>query len=168
MAIALTSTPNRLRRLACMTYEGILLCAVVFVAGYVFDALTQSRHELMLRHARQAWIFMVMGMYFVWCWYHSGQTLAMKTWRITLCDQAGHRPTLFRLMVRYFLVWPVVLLCAGLISAISSLTQWPAAKLLILAAPFSIFIWSWFDPEGQFLHDRLLGTRLRNTVTYTG
>ena len=27
---------------------------------------------------------------------------------------------------------------------------------------FTIFIWSWLDPDGQFLHDRILGTRLRN------
>ena len=25
-----------------------------------------------------------------------------------------------------------------------------------------IFIWTWIDRDGQFLHDRILGTRLRN------
>jgi len=44
----------------------------------------------------------------------------------------------------------------------ASLTGWASVDMFIVAAPFTIFIWSWFDPDGQFLHDRLLGTRLRN------
>ncbi len=38
------------RRLLAMTYEAMLLFAVVFVAGYLFDTLTQSRQALMFRH----------------------------------------------------------------------------------------------------------------------
>ncbi len=49
------------RRFASMVYEAMLLFAVVFVAGYLFDTLTQSRNALMLRHARQAWLFVVVG-----------------------------------------------------------------------------------------------------------
>lgn len=57
----LPSTPSRLRRFACMMYEGVLLFGVVFLAGYLFDTLTQSRHALALRHTRQAWLFLVMA-----------------------------------------------------------------------------------------------------------
>jgi len=39
---ALLPPPGRLRRFACMMYEGVLLFAVVFLAGYLFDTLTQS------------------------------------------------------------------------------------------------------------------------------
>ena len=40
--------------------------------------------------------------------------------------------------------------------------NWPAFDMLIVLAPFSIFAWTWFDPQGQFLHDRLLGTELHD------
>ena len=51
---------------------------------------------------------------------------------------------------------------AAVVWAAASATGWPSMDMFIVAAPFTIFIWSWFDPDGQFLHDRLLGTRLRN------
>lgn len=52
-----TIYPNRLRRFACMMYEGVLLFGVVFLAGYAFDTLTQSRDAMMLRHIRQLVLF---------------------------------------------------------------------------------------------------------------
>ena len=51
---------------------------------------------------------------------------------------------------------------AAVVWAAASATGWPSMDMFIVAAPFTIFIWSWFDPDGQFLHDRLAGTRLRN------
>ena len=48
-----------------MMYEGVLLFAVVFLADYLFDTLTQSKHGLMLRGARQAWLFFAIGVYFL-------------------------------------------------------------------------------------------------------
>ena len=48
-----------------MVYEGVLLFAVVFLADYLFDTLTQSKHGLMLRSTRQAWLFLVIGGYFL-------------------------------------------------------------------------------------------------------
>ena len=30
-----------------------------------------------------------MTAYFVWCWSHGGQTLAMKTWRLQLVNKDG-------------------------------------------------------------------------------
>lgn len=155
-------TPSRLRRFACMMYEGVLLFGVVFLAGYLFDTLTQSRHALALRHGRQAWLFLVIGVYFVLCWRYRGQTLPMKTWHMQLVDREGRVPALPTLVLRYLLLWPLPLAGAGLVALASRLTGWPSMDLFIVAAPFAIFIPSWFDPEGQFLHDRLLGTRLRN------
>ena len=88
-AIGMRDSPPLRRRLLSMTYEAMLLFAVVFIAGYLFDTLTQSRDALMLRHTRQAWLFVVLGIYFVWFWTHGGQTLAMKTWRIRVIDVDG-------------------------------------------------------------------------------
>jgi uncharacterized RDD family membrane protein YckC len=153
-------TPSRRRRFACMVYEATLLFAVIFLASYAFDTLTHSTHALLYRHARQAWLFFVIGVYFVVCWKMSGQTLPMKTWRIQLHDQQGRPPSLGKLILRYLLLWPSILITIGLIAALSSLTDQPYIDLFSATAPLSLFIWSWFDPEGQFMHDRLLGTRL--------
>jgi hypothetical protein len=57
-----------------MMYEGVLLFAVVFLTDYLFDTLTQSKHGLMLRSTRQAWLFLAIGGYFMLCWVRSGQT----------------------------------------------------------------------------------------------
>lgn len=161
--------PNRLRRFACMMYEGVLLFGVVFLAGYLFDTLTQSRDAMMFRHLRQFVLFLAIGVYFVLSWHRRGQTLPMKTWNVRLSDSAGQRPTIGRLIVRYVLLWPIPLLCMLAIYSFSRYTGYIAAELLMVFTPFSLFIWTWFDPEKQFLHDRLLGTRLidsRQTNTY--
>ncbi|MCW0210294.1 hypothetical protein AVE30378_03290 [Achromobacter veterisilvae] len=158
----LDQTPNRLRRFACMMYEAVLLFGVVFLAGYLMDTLTQSKNALDLRPVRQAWLFVAIGAYFVLCWRRRGQTLPMKTWNIRLVDRDGNTPSTSRLVLRYILVWPLVLAGAAVVWAAASASGWPSMDMFIVAAPFTIFIWSWFDPDGQFLHDRILGTRLRN------
>lgn len=141
-------------------YEGVLLFGVVFLAGYVFDTLTQSRDAMMFRHLRQFVLFLAIGVYFVLSWYRRGQTLPMKTWNVRLADVNGQPPTISRLVARYLLLWPVPLLTTLIIYAAARYTGYVAADLLIVFTPFSLFIWTWFDPQKQFLHDRLLGTRL--------
>jgi len=153
-------TPGRWRRFASMMYEGVLLFAVVFLAGYLFDTLTQSRSGLTLRHMRQAVLFMAIGAYFILCWRHGGQTLPMKTWNIRLVDADGRVPRLPRLLLRYVLIWPVPLAAALLVKAASRATGYSSTDLLIVFTPFTLFLWTWADSQGQFLHDRLLGTRL--------
>ncbi len=128
-------TPGKWTRFACMMYEAILLFGVVFVADYLFDTLTQSKHALTLRHTRQAWLFFAIGVYFVICWRLSGQTLPMKTWHVRLVDADGSKIPLWKAVVRYVLAWPFTLTGVG-------------------------FIWACFDRDRQFPHDRILGTRL--------
>lgn len=152
--------PNRLRRFACMMYEGVLLFGVVFLAGYVFDTLTQSRDALMLRHVRQTVLFLAIGVYFVLSWHRRGQTLPMKTWNIRLASADGTRPTLAKLVMRYLLLWPVPMLGVLAVYAAARHTGYASTDLLIVFTPFTLFVWTWFDPQRQFLHDRLLGTRL--------
>ena len=77
--------PPLRRRMACWLYEGMLLFGVVFLAGYLFGTLSQTRNALDNRHALQAFLFVVFGIYFTWFWSR-GQSLAMKTWDIRLVD----------------------------------------------------------------------------------
>ncbi len=155
--------PPRARRFASMMYEGVLLFAVVFIAGYDFDTLTQSKHGLTLRHTRQVWLFLAIGMYFLLCWRLGGQTLPMKAWNIRLVSVRGDRPTYPQLLIRYVCMWLVPLIGAAAVWGASEVVQWPSILMLIVLAPFTVFVPTWLTPNGQFWHDRLAGTRLVGT-----
>lgn len=149
--------PALARRMACWFYEGMLLFGVVFVAGYLFSALSQMRHALAYRHALQAFIFVVFGIYFTWFWSR-GQTLAMKTWHIRLVDTSGHPVTQARALARYLLSWSWFLppLLLTLPFALSP------AEIVVLAAGW-VAVWallSRFHPLGQYWHDAWAGTCL--------
>ncbi|MDT7929795.1 RDD family protein [Tepidimonas sp.] len=154
--------PSLPRRMACWLYEGVLLFGVVFIAGYLFSALTQTRHALDNRHAQQAFLFVVLGIYFTWFW-HKGQTLAMKTWHIRVVDRRGEPLTQARALWRYVLSWswflpPLVL---------REWLQLPALEVLVLLGGW-IAVWALlarFHPERQFWHDAWAGTRLVDSRT---
>jgi len=151
---------SRGKKFVSMMYEGALLFGVVFTADYLFDVLTQSKHALMFRPGRQAWLFIAIGAYFLLCWHRSGQTLPMRAWHIKLVSASGSRPPLRQLLSRYLMLWPVPLAGMVLIYALVLVTKWPAIYTFAIATPFLVFIPSWFTADGQFLHDSLAGTRI--------
>lgn len=141
-----------------MLYESLLLFGVVFIADWLLDTLTQSRHALVLRHTRQAWLFLVIGAYFVFFWCRSGQTLAMKTWHVKVCAPGAVRLPVWRAVLRYCLAW-MLFLPGMAIDAASGLQGWPSIAV-ILAGMGAWIATAQFDPHRQFLHDRLAGTRI--------
>jgi uncharacterized RDD family membrane protein YckC len=149
--------PSLRRRMACWIYEGLLLFGVVFLAGYLFSTLSQSRHALDNRHGLQAFLFLIVGLYFTW-FGHKGQTLAMKTWRIRVVDVHGQALTQQRAFLRYVLSWvwfiPPLIVLAPL-----DLT---GGETLVLCLGW-ILVWallSRFQAQHQFWHDIWAGTRL--------
>ncbi len=149
--------PPLLRRMACWLYEGMLMFGVVFIAGYLFGTLSQTRNAMDNRHALQAFLFVVFGIYFTWFWA-KGQTLAMKTWNIRVVDRFGQPLTQARALLRYVLSWlwflPVLAAQApfklsGGESAVITI-GWVALWALL----------SRFHPQRQFWHDAWAGTRL--------
>jgi uncharacterized RDD family membrane protein YckC len=163
MSQTATSTANTLqapalaRRMACWLYEGMLLFGVVFIAGYLFSALSQTRHAMDNRPGLQAFLFLVLGIYFTWFW-HRGQTLAMKTWHIRVVDAQGQPLSQSRALYRYLASWlwflPPVLVTWPL--------GLPALEVAVLTLGW-VAVWallSRFHPERQFWHDALAGTRL--------
>jgi uncharacterized RDD family membrane protein YckC len=126
------TTPGLPRRLASMLYEASLLFAVAFFAAWVFFFASGGRDATAggMRHLLQLFIGLVFAGYFLWSWLRGGQTLAMKAWRIRLVDV-----TPLRALLRF-------------------------ALALALVPTLISIVWSFFDRERQFLHDRLVGTRL--------
>lgn len=149
--------PSLRRRMACWLYEGMLMFGVVFMAGYLFSTLTQTRHALDNRHMQQAFLFVVFGIYFTWFWA-KGQTLAMKTWHIRVVDAAGRPITQARALARYVLSW--LWLLPPL--AIAGATGAGGGETSVLVLGW-VIVWallSRFHAQRQFLHDALAGTRL--------
>ncbi len=115
-----------------MLYESLLLFAVAFFAGWMFYAASGGRDATggWLRHALQLLVLAVFAGYFLRCWLHGGQTLAMRAWRIRLVDVTPRKA-----LARF--------------------------ALALLGVPSGLSVlWALVDRDGQFLHDRLAGTRL--------
>lgn len=125
------------RRLASMLYESLLLLGVLSVTFMLPHlALGMGLGIVLPGYVLLVHIFLVMGIYFIWYWRHSGQTLAMQTWKLKLVSAHGGPTSLGQLCLRYCLSWPSLLFYgAGL-------------------------LWSLLDRDRQFLHDRLAGTRI--------
>ncbi len=153
------SAPNLWPRMASWFYEGILLFGIAFVADYLLDTLSQSRHGLKNRELRLVFLFVVFGIYFVWFW-SKGQTLAMKTWHIKLVDPQGRAVTQARALARYCLSW-VWFLPPLAASAMMGTTVQQTAMLVTGWIVFWALL-SRLHPGGQFWHDALAGTRLVN------
>jgi uncharacterized RDD family membrane protein YckC len=143
--------------MACWMYEGMLMFGVVFIAGYLFSTLSQTRHALDNRHPLQAFLFVVFGIYFTWFWSR-GQTLAMKTWNIRLVDRNGQPVTQPRAFARYLLSW---LWFLPPLAALAPFGLTAGESVVIILGWVAVWaLLSRFHPEQQFWHDALAGTRL--------
>ena len=127
------------RRLGSLCYEILLLAAIAFVAGWSFLAGAPLLPPALVRPLLQIYLLTITAAYFVYCWTRSGQTLPMKTWRIRLVSGDGTAVTLTTGAKRFLFALASVALCgAG-------------------------FWWALVDRDGQFLHDRLAGTKIVKT-----
>lgn len=118
-----------------MLYESLLVSALLFVATGVYLFFRDPQAPGGMVYFRLYLLFVTSG-YFLWFWTHGGQTLAMKTWRVRLATADGQPLRAGRAVMRLFL-----------------------ASVGLLFFGIGI-LWAFFDPERQFLHDRLAGTRL--------
>ena len=113
-----------------------MLAAILFVAGWSFLAFDRLLPPAIARLLLQFYLLAITAAYFIYCWTRNGQTLPMKTWRIRLVRSDGAAVTLQMGAKRYlFALAGGALFGAG-------------------------FWWALADRDGQFLHDRLAGTRL--------
>lgn len=125
------------RRLASLLYEALLLLGVLGLTFMVpLLIIGVGWHYTPPGWAEWLYLFIVLGVYFLWYWRRGGQTLAMQTWRLRLVDaDTGRGLSPRQGVLRYVLAWPSVLTGVGL-------------------------LWALVDRDRQFLHDRLAGTRV--------
>ncbi len=129
--------PGLLRRLASMFYESLLLLGVLALLLVVPHVLIGTvTHRIATPSVLQLHFFLALLAYFVWFWSAGRRTLAMKTWRLRLISGEGQALTPARALLRYLLCWPSL-------------------------GFFGIGVfWALLDRDGQFLHDRIAGTRI--------
>jgi uncharacterized RDD family membrane protein YckC len=151
--------PALRRRLAAFVYEGLLLFGVLMAAGLVYAVLTDQRHALKGSHGLQAFLFIVLGLYFVGFWVHQGQTLAMRTWRMQLVGPDGRRVSWKRAACRYVLAWLWFLPALGALSLTGLQGGGPALGAISVGV-LTYAMLTFVHPQRQFLHDVLCNTRL--------
>jgi uncharacterized RDD family membrane protein YckC len=147
------------RRLACMLYEGLLLFGLVMVAGTLYSGLTQQRHALVGTAGLQAFMFLVLGIYFTWFWAGGRQTLAMKTWQLRVVTRTGQPLSQARAFARYLASW--LWFVPGLAAAAIWDRHDGAAIASALGANVGLYaLAARLTPARQTLHDLLCATRM--------
>lgn len=159
-------TASLARRLACLAYEALLLSALVFVASFLLlplvsrsrrtDAGALTLPDLPSRTILFCALFAIAAGYFVWCWTGGRRTLPQKTWRLRIVDGAGGSPDYRRAFVRYLAAW---------IGPAAALATYVAMKPYglggVALVPLALaYVAALVDPDRQFLHDRIAGTRV--------
>lgn len=165
--------PQFWRRVACSLYEQLVLLGVVALTfllpnlglGVLFSVSLPSWLTFL-------YLYVVLGLYFVWYWTKSGQTLAMQTWRIRMIGPAGYNLTRRQAIRRYFLGSLWVAPCV-LLQWLFELEKWQIIEMLFAVSlflwPLSIYLNRVSPLLRQSLPDRLCKTRLvelpKNLVT---
>ena len=154
-------TAGLARRMACLVYDGVLLVGLLMAAGIAYALVTGQQSAMVGRLGLQAFLFVVLGVYFTWFWSHGGQTVAMKAWRIRVLRADGPPLSLTRALARYLLGWLwfmpalLVLWLAGAASVGGMLATLATGAIAYAAL-------TRLNPDRQFWHDVACGTRLVN------
>ena len=143
-----------------MVYEAVLLFGVVFIVSYALLALLQWTYPLppVRRTALQTVLFLVIGAYFIWCWSRTGQTLALKTWKLRVVAANGRPPAAARAAMRYVLAWHLWL--PGALWIWLFQTHALADAAAVIAGFAALLLPALGDRQRRLLHDRATGTRV--------
>ena len=155
------------RRLASVAYEGLLLGAVLLGSGFVLAPLVSPGGgappvgplplpAVAARMFLFAALFGVGALYFCWSWTGGRRTLPMKTWRVRLRLRRGTAVDRRSAVIRYLPAWIGPAL--ALLAYVALRPTGEARHALWLMA--LNYAWAWVDPDRQFLHDRIAGTRI--------
>ena len=154
-------TPSLSRRMASFVYEGLLLFGIGLIPGALgalFVALTGHMHPLQSDTALRAITLAIYAVYFSWFWSARGQTLPMQTWHIRVVTTQGQPLSQARALMRF------VASCAWVAPAawVASANDWSRWQGLaaVGVGVVAYALLALLQPQRQFWHDALCGTRL--------
>lgn len=129
--------PGFLRRLGAMSYDTLLLLALLMMLSYPYVWLTGGdKPGLIVKTAYQFYLLAICFFFYAGFWVRGGQTLGLRSWRLKLVTKDGGPVSWAMALKRFAYAW-VSLLCLGL-----------------------GFLWIIFDRDRLAWHDRWAGTRL--------
>lgn len=132
-----TSKPaGLLLTLGSALYDALLVTAILFIASTVVVIGNDGQSIAPGNVWFQLYLLAAGFPYFAWCWTLKGQTLGMKTWRITIQRVDGKPVRMRDAALRYF------------------------GALLSFAALALGYLWMLADARQRSWHDRLSGTQL--------
>ncbi|MHB8741843.1 MAG: RDD family protein [Sulfuricaulis sp.] len=135
------SPPGLLRRLGAMTYDALLLLAILMLLSYPYVWLTGGTKQGFIVHSiYQFYLLTICFVYYGSFWVHGGQTLGLRTWRLILVRNDGRAVT-----------W------------VDALKRFAAAILSLLCFGLGYF-WVLVNRGKLAWHDRLSETRLISVV----
>ena len=163
-----TLTPPTLaRRIWASLYELTLLFGIVFVTAMAVQTILSILGIRLPNWAHSLIAFLIMGLYIVYCWTRSGQTLAQRTWQLKTVGMDGKLITAGRAWLRYTLsylgVLPALLIAW---TQIHSQVQMPSvASIFTLSTALVLVNWlallgtALIHPNKIALHERLSKAR---------
>ena len=126
-----------LRRLMAILYDSLVIIALLMLAAIPPVMLAGgSMPNTGLRIAFQAYLLVVMFVFFGWFWVHGGQTIGMRAWRLRVVRLDGGSPGWRTSGVRFLGAW-----------------------LSFLALGLG-YAWALVDRERRTWHDRMSDTRV--------
>ena len=159
-------TAKLTRRIGALAYEALLLIAMAFGVGFALLPLVSpsagaGQHDLPIPSllARAITFCALVGgaaLYYAWCWSHGRRTLPQKTWHLRLVGRDGGALSWPRALLRYAAAWIGPAMALAGYAALQG-SDHPRNALAFMLVNYC---WALFDRDGQFLHDRIAGTRV--------
>ncbi len=125
------------KRLAAALYDLLPLAALLMLATFALLPLTGGEgmpRQGIGHHAYQAFIGLLITLYYAWSWHRGGQTIGMRAWRLRVQTDAAQRPSLRTALLRF------------------------AGSLIAIAAAGIGLLWPLFDARKRMWQDIWSGT----------
>ncbi len=124
-------SPPLIRLFGSLIYELFALVPIWMVAGFIFIYFFDGFFGVHQRLIFQIYLWLISGVYLTYCWKRSGQTLAMRAWKLKITSTKG--------LLTYPSAWKRYIL----------------ATLGTLLGGVS-FIWALTNKRHFYLHDQIL------------
>jgi uncharacterized RDD family membrane protein YckC len=127
------------RILGCVIYDTLIVMGLLMITSSIavgFHKLLSGQDTLEHSRLFQAYLLLVIALYFIYFWKRAGQTVGMKAWRVKLVNIADQPLSYRQLIIRWLVAIP--------------------AYACLLVGVF----WQYWSHDGLNWHDKASNTRL--------